>query len=211
MICQICGNRETEPEHLEVCRVCMGLEKADEKEALKEETTLMAGYKCKVCGDANIANFYPSVQGYCKKCHTAKTKEWAQKRKQEREQKSIAPVADAPSDITQDAELATSPLISVMQICKECGSEFESYRHGAISDMKICKQCLDRKMRAGEASRLRRIVESKDRPLVVIDFSGDEVMLDGIRRTAARERRTVEAQILYWLSSHTTEVEVTYV
>ena len=103
----------------------------------------------------------------------------------------------------------------------ECGVEFEPYKFGAVTVKSSCRDCFIRKTAGrgkkrketpgGDPGKARQDASkpagSVQASLIAVPFSGrDEGLFQRIEECARRERRTPEAQVLYWLETRVPEL-----
>lgn len=97
--------------------------------------------------------------------------------------------------------------------CKECQEDFIPYKRGAVTIKSICEQCFNKKTvppnnKLAPAPAPKAPTNGQGDPdTVPITFSGkDRELLDRIIVIAGKDRRTVEAQVLYWLENRVPEL-----
>lgn len=95
-----------------------------------------------------------------------------------------------------------------------CGKEFEPYKRGVVIVKTVCQECLREKNKAN-ADNARKASSPKkpskedgvtatptSHKSVTLAFDGKDLpMFERIKTASARERRTMESQILYWLET----------
>lgn len=125
-------------------------------------------YKCTKCEKTTPSAFFPSCTTRCKECLT--------------EQKRLR--RNTPSELT-----------GKKQTCRECGEEFDEYKHGPLFP-RVCQSCLRKSISAGliESNRAKA-----GRIVLTFDFPRDQELWDFITEQAHKDRRNPDNQIMFML------------
>ena len=91
------------------------------------------------------------------------------------------------------------------KICRLCGVPFEPYKNGCVH-MPICRECLGKRISERKPGGFSHGVDERS-GRIAIDFSNDLELLDKLSRTAKRERRTLQQQILHALDRSVNQSE----
>jgi hypothetical protein len=132
---------------------------------------------------------------------------------------------------TESLEVAISSRPEIV-VCG-CGKEFEPYRRGATVIKKICPDCLGKKAghpkkpakderpktQAGQApdgpgigekpqleAALDQAPGSAPAKITILFKGPDEQLFERIQKLSARQRRTTDAQVLFWLENNVPEL-----
>lgn len=114
-------------------------------------------------------------------------------------------------EMNQGGNASKVPEAGEKRVCGQCGREFTAYRHGVTVVKAICMECLHKKISPPERKDSAAIPAASaangtgpaGAESISISFSGqDAKLLQLIREISAKDRRTVDSQILYWLETH---------
>jgi len=160
--------------------------------------------RCPKCQAVKPASeYYTTRHGrpytYCKPCHIALANARRDRKK-----------------IMKETKMNDTP--EQMKRCKDCGethpisrfykdkSSSDGHRHACMACEKVRKRRWREAVAAGKHIPGKRGVEASvaatDRPLLLLDFGGNESLLETVRSLARSEFRSPEMQILYWLKSN---------
>ncbi len=118
---------------------------------------------------------------------------------------------DQPTTPISEISMDSQPVGATLKC--GCGAEFAPYKHGALVVKKLCPRCFysrhsaTKKADAAPSDRAARQAGCEAASHISIDFPGqDERLFKRIEELARNQRRTMEAQVLYWLENMVPEL-----
>jgi len=85
-----------------------------------------------------------------------------------------------------------------MNVCQDCGKEFESYKHGVATIKNVCPECLQKRVRQGQ---LKSFVheENKGKRSMLLRLPFYPELPELLKQAAAKHFRTPELQALAYI------------
>lgn len=224
--CRICGKRPPYADGMELCSVCMGIERSEEEHDVPQQAKATGLAKriaaererpCSICGRIpSQTKFYPSRPDKCVDCIKARIQQekaqqppaWSPIEQQEASSSILEVAADPAGEIDSQPDPFESPELSYGE---ESSDPIEKQ---PMPDLGKCKDCgatfevykngvtrIRTLCQDCLSARHRRGIREGSRSgqsayQLVLDLDDDQAIFDALVTSAKRERRTISAQAI---------------